>query len=200
MDAIWPNPSLCIDGSANGATVLSTNTTVPANNQKEITAAKDRDIANIILTGLSPSPQPPQPSQLPKRDTPSPTTPHDALSSHHLSNHLNDGQINVGDCEACGSRPGFLCAPVPVCVQGARQTQKTFVRARQKGGATCATGETCYFESGPGFCVAARLTLQLADCKTPTRGSPPQITKAVGDGNSNLRFGRQPRRMVRAGG
>lgn len=200
VDAIWRNPSLCIDGSANGTTILPTNTTGPANNQKEITAANDQDIANIILTGLSSGPQLPQPSQLPKRDTPSPTTLHDALSSHHLSNHLNDGQINVDDCAACGSRPGFICAPVPVCVQGARQTQKTCVRACQKGGATCVTGETCYFDSGPGFCVAARLTLQLADCKTPTSSIPPQTTKAVGDGNFNLPFGRQPRRMVRAGG
>lgn len=186
-DAVWRNPSLCIDGSANGTTILPTNTTGPAKNQKSITAAA---VFPQIL----------QPSQPQKRDTPSPTTLHDALSSHHLSNHLTDGDINVGDCAACRGRPGFVCAPVPVCIQGITQIRNTCARACQRGGATCGTAETCFFGSGPGFCLGTRQSLQLANCKTPTRNIPGQTTKAVGDGNAHLPFARQPRRIIRPGG
>jgi len=198
VDAVWRNPSLCIDGSANGTTILPTNTTGPTKNQKAITEANDQDIANLILTGLASSPQPSSKAQ--KRDTPSPTTPHDALSSYHLSNHISDGKINIGDCAACSSRPGFICAPVPTCVQGAKRTQKMCARACQRGGAPCGSSENCFFGSGPGFCFSNREALQFANCKTPTSNIQAQTTKAVGDGNFQLPYGRQARRVVRPGG
>lgn len=201
VDAIWRNPSLCIDGSANATTIRPTNTTGPTKNQKAITAANNQDIANLILTGLASSPPRPQPSpKVGKRGTPSPTELHDALSSHHLPNHISDGQVIVGDCAACSSRPGYICAPVPVCVQGTQQTQNSCARTCQKGGATCSNSESCYLSSGPGFCLSNRQTIDFANCKTPTRNIQPQTTKAVGDGNFQLPYGRQARRVDKPGG
>lgn len=199
VDAVWRNPSLCIDGSANGTTILSTNTTGPLNNSRAITDANDQDIANLILNGLSSGPVIPQSSpqsSKQKRDAPTPTTPNPALTSHHLANDITDGLVSVGDCAACTSRPGFVCAPVPSCVNGAIQTQSSCQRSCQKGGATCSRAQSCYFgATGGGFCLDARAALQIASCKRPTASAKALATQAVGDGNFKLPYGRMGRRF-----
>ena len=197
VDAIWRNPSLCIDGSANGTTVLPTNSTGPAKNSKEITAADSKDMGNLILSGLSSGPVDPQSSSQPqKRDTPTPASIHQALSSHHLSNTISDGLINVDSCSACSNRRGYICAPVPTCINGRVERQKMCQRACQRGGTTCG-GDTCYLDSGPGFCVSSRQILQSRSCSTPTRNTRTQTTRAVGDGNFNLPYSRNSPRIAR---
>ena len=198
VDAIWRNPSLCIDGSANGTTILPTNTTGPTVNQKQIPAQEDQNIATLILTGLDSGPQDPSdPSaQSQKRDIPTPTSPNQALSDIHLSNDITSGLINVNDCSACSSRPGYICANVPKCSNGQKPTTKQCARSCQKGG--CSTGLVCLQGFGAPFCVSAQVALSVNTCKTtPTKASKSQTTKAVGGGNFNLPYSRTGSRVVR---
>ena len=198
VDAIWRNPSLCIDGSANGTTILPTNTTGPTVNQKQVTAQEDQNIATLILTGLNSGPQdPPDPSpQSKKRDIPTPTSPDHALSDIHLSNEITSGLINVNDCSACSSRPGYICANVPKCSNGQKPTTKQCARSCQKGG--CPTGLVCLQGFGAPFCVGAQVALDVNTCRTtPTKASKSQTTKAVGGGNFNLPYSRMGSRVVR---
>ena len=194
IDAIWRNPSLCIDGSANGTTILPTNTTGPSFNQKEVTSEEDQNIATLILTGLDSGPQNPPSSKLRKRDTPTPTSPDTALSDIHLSNEITDGLINVNDCSACTSRPGYICANVPRCSNGQKPTTKQCQRSCQKGG--CPAGLVCLQGFGPGFCIGAQVALDVATCKTaPSKTVKSQQTKAVGGGNFNLPYSRSGSRV-----
>ena len=202
IDAIWRNPSLCIDGSANETTILPTDTKGPAKNSKDITAADQKDLASLILSGLSSGPQDNDTTSQPqKRDTATPTEVNDALTSHfashHLSNKIDDGMISVGDCSSCALRRGYVCASVPQCVNGKIQTQQSCQRACQRGGTTCSRNEACFFGSGPSFCLGARQNQQVSVCKTPTRNIKAQATRAVGDGNVHLPFSRQSRRISR---
>ncbi|KAL6720537.1 hypothetical protein ACLMJK_002461 [Lecanora helva] len=108
VDAIWRNPALCVDGSANGTTILPTNTTGPVKNGKDITNGNSKDIGSLILSGLSSGPVDPQPSSQPeKRDNPPPTSTSDALASHHLSHKISDGLDTGADCSTCNSRRGL---------------------------------------------------------------------------------------------
>ena len=196
-DAIWRNPFLCIDGSANGTTILSTDEIGPAKNGKDITAANSKNLGSLVLSGLSSGPQdPPESGQPRKRDTPSPTTLHDALESHHLTNKINDGLTNVDDCSSCSSRRGYVCASVPSCNNGKIETRKSCQRACQKGGSTCGA-DVCRFGSHPSFCISARKSREIDSCKTPTRNVRSQATKAVGGGHFKLPYSRHAQRNVR---
>lgn len=193
VDAIWRNPSLCVDGSANGTTILPTNTTGPTTNQKEITVTDDQNLSTLILSGMSSGPQVAQPSSQPqKRQAPTPTAPNNALSSHHLSNEIDDGPINVSDCKACTTRPGYVCAQVQTCSNGKITKIASCRRACQKGGHTCQVAESCFLGSGPGFCISRSESLSIASCKTPTtKDVRAQTTKAVGGGLSHLPYGKR---------
>ena len=199
VDAIWKNPSLCIDGSANGTTILPTNTTGPAKNGKEITAADEKGIGSLILSGLSSGPQDPEPSSQPeKRDTPPPTSASESLSSIHLSNEIHDGLVNGADCSTCNTRRGYVCASVPTCVNGQVQHVKSCQRACQRGGSTCDRSQTCNQAGSPSpFCLDQRVSLQISSCKTPTRNVKAQSTKAVGGGNFQLPYSRSGPRVAR---
>ena len=195
VDAVWRNPSLCIDGSANGTTILPTNTTGPAQNSDEGTATADNSIASLILTGLSSGPVVAIPSSQPqKREYPTPTSPDEAPSSIQLPDEIDDNTVSASDCSACSKTRGYICAKVPTCVNGKTVNEQRCERACQKGGSTCQKGsETCYFNTGPGFCFSNRESRQLSSCKTPTSNPRSQATKAVGDGNFRLPYGRSGR-------
>lgn len=195
VDAIWRNPSLCIDGAANATTILPTNTTGPAKNGKDITAAGSKDLANLIVSGLSSGPQIPQPSSQPeKRDTPTPATINEQLRSHHLSNEITNGLVNGADCSSCNTRRGYICASVPSCGPDRKITHtQSCQRACQKGSSICGSDQ-CFLGSGPGFCLSSRQSLALGTCKTSTRNLKEQSTKAVGGGNFALPYSRQGQR------
>jgi len=194
-DAVWRNPSLCSDGSAHGTTILPTDSKGPAKNGKDITAADSKDLAHLILSGMSSGP-PDQnsPSKLKKRDTPTPASIHDALASHHLSHKITDGLVDVGGCASCQARRGYVCASVPSCVNGKVEKTQSCQRSCQRGGTTCSSSEQCFFGSGPSFCLGLRQSQQIGLCKTPTANVKAQATRAVGGGNVHLPFSRQSRR------
>lgn len=190
VDAIWRNPSLCIDGSANGTTILPTNTTGPARNGKEKTAAEEKNIGNLIFSGLSSGPQSPDPSSQPQR-----RSDHD-LSSYQLSGKITNGLVGGADCSTCNARRGYVCASVPTCVNGKLQHVQSCQRACQKGGVSCDRAQTCYSGSGPSFCLDQRQSVQISSCRTPTRNLKEQTTKAVG-GNFHLPFSRTGPKNIR---
>ena len=197
IDAIWRNPSLCVDGAANGTTILPTNTIGPAKNAKDITETNSKDLANKILAGLSSGPQIPQPSsQAEKRDTPSPTI-NEQIQAHRLSGELTNGLLNVADCSSCNTRRGYVCAKVPSCgVNGKKTFTQSCQRACQKGSSTCGSG-VCHFGDGPAFCINSRQSQSLTQCGTPTRNLKEQTTKAVGGGTHSLPYSRQGQRSNR---
>ena len=196
VDAIWRNPSLCIDGTANATTILPTNTTGPAKNGRDITAVDSKDLANLIVSGLLSGPQIPQPSsQREKRDTPTPAMIKEKLKTHHLSNEITDGLVNSADCSSCNTRRGHICASVPSCgPDGKRTHTKSCQRACQKGSSIC-DPHPCYLGSGPGFCLSPRQRLALNTCATPTRNRREQFTKAVGGGDFTLPYSRNGQRL-----
>lgn len=191
VDAVWRNPSLCIDGSANGTTILPTDKTGPLKNSKAITEANNDNIANLILTGLSSGPQN---NPIEKRATP--TTSSLAPSSPNYFHIFDRDLINAGACSVCSTRQGLTCAPA--CIQGRVQQGNTCVRTCQQGGITCRYDEVCVFPGGGGVCLNARQSSQLSNCRAPTRPAQAQSTRAIGGGNQNVPYGVQRSRGGRS--
>ena len=196
VDAIWRNPSLCIDGMANATTILPTNITGPAKNGRDITAVGSKDLANLIVSGLWSGPQTLLPSSQPeKRDTPTPAMIKGKLKTHHLSNEITNGLVNSADCSSCNARRGYICASVPSCSpDGKRRHTQSCQRACQEGSSICGYNP-CFLGSGPGFCLSSRQRLALDTCETPTRNWREQFTKAVGGGDFGLPYSRNGQRL-----
>lgn len=201
VDAIWRNPSLCVDGSADGTTILPTNTTGPAINRKESVAEENEKLGNLILTGLDNGPVIDKPdSRKHKREVPTPTTstaPNPALASHEINNPIINGLVNVNSCSACTSRPGYICANVPRCTNGQTPQTKSCERSCRFS-TDCGMGGVCLTRFGTGFCQSAQAALDINSCgKTPTRAARSQTTKAVGGGNFNLPYSRTGQKLHR---
>ena len=189
VDAVWRNPSLCISGSANDTSANeSTNTTGPAVNDKATVAGPDANVPDLILSGLQSGPQKPPSSQPAKRDSPPPTPTYPDPSDLPLHHVLNDGLINVNDCQACNNRNGFTCASAPLCNFGKLEFTKRCVRTCTKSNDPCSRlsqgTQFCFLTGASGVCVDNRDARILKQCKSSTKGVPAQQTRAVGGGVS----------------
>ena len=188
IDAFFRNPELCINGAANlTSPVTNTNQTGPTPKPSEIpTPTTPGGVADLILKGL----------QYSKRDSTgsfhdlSPRRVPNTGSPHRLSTFINDGTLrNLDTCSAC-TRNGFACTNVPFCsaslvLQEKRQCVRTCSRAPPD---FCGRGFTCYNNS---FCLDVKTSTNLRLCRTPTRDSKSQQTKAVSGKDLNLQYSRK---------
>ena len=172
IDAIWRNPSLCVQGPSLAST--GTNTTGPAADPYPQVVG---DVGSVVA--LAPG----------TNDVSTPTTydGSNVTSANTFNNFINDGTTASG---ACSCDRTSTCVSVNTCSKGqVTAVGKQCRRSCNNLPNQCGNGNHCVsLSSSSGYCESNAATFSLGHCSSSTNPKKPASTNKAGAVPNNLPY------------
>lgn len=166
VDAIWRNPSLCVEGSTNRVSARH----VKESRNRRSTRKKPRSLVRSGSPSATRTRGAPQPRDLSDSEAETDTSSLDTFKNNGL--YYPDAQCNVRDSQSCPRNQ--KCVPIDTCSAGRLQTRNECrLKCSDFPGECRSSRLFCHLTAkSAGFCDFVQAAKDLRRCGTPTKANP----------------------------